>query len=342
MGYADTNGDAADQAFIYGNCTEDLHWLNRWQLQLRLRHYNRGQVVGVSSNSGGTSHAFRTAANQPINATTDDLGTLGGNYSYAAGINDSGQVAGNSTLAGVITHAFRTTANEPINPSTDDLGTLGGMSSWAYAINDSGQVAGYSVTSLTSSGYAYHAFRTAPNQSINPATDDLGTFGGQDSYAYGINNIGQVVGAADVGGSYAEHAFVHGGSGSLSLLTDDLGTLGGLNSEALAINNEGLIVGDAYTTGNAEHAFLYCDGSMQDLNNLIAANSGWTLTAATAINNFDQIVGYGTVGGVTHAFLLTTVPEPSTLTLLGGSAVGLVGYCLRRRRQSGYQRRRNM
>src|SRR5690348_8094633 len=54
-----------------------------------------GQVVGwsytgaVDPLAGNISHAFRTAPNKPINPITDDLGTLGGYYSWAYGINDS-------------------------------------------------------------------------------------------------------------------------------------------------------------------------------------------------------------------------------------------------------------
>jgi hypothetical protein len=44
---------------------------------------------------------------------------------------------------------------------------------------------------------------------------------------------------------------------------------------------------------------------MLDLNNLIAPASGWVLNTARAINKSGQIVGTGTVGGHSHAFLLT-------------------------------------
>ena len=46
---------------------------------------------------------------------------------------------------------------------------------------------------------------------------------------------------------------------------------------------------------------------MRDLNNLIPSNSGWLLTSANSINVRGQITGEGTIGGQTHAFVLTPV-----------------------------------
>jgi probable HAF family extracellular repeat protein len=96
----------------------------------------------------------------------------------------------------------------------------------------------------------------------------------------------------------------------------------------MASNASGQVVGEAQTTGDAaEHAFLYDGVTMTDLNSLIDPISGWTLTESSAINDGGQIVGNGTIGGQTHAFLLTPVPEPTSLTLL--TAGGLL--LLRRR-----------
>src|SRR5438105_2062566 len=56
--------------------------------------------------------------------------------------------------------------------SVHDLGTLGGSTSAASGINDSGRVTGTADTAIGFLGL--HAFRTAANSPINPATDDLG------------------------------------------------------------------------------------------------------------------------------------------------------------------------
>ena len=50
---------------------------------------------------------------------------------------------------------------------------------------------------------------------------------------------------------------------------------------------------------------------------------GWTLESTAAINDSGAIVGYGTVGGVQHGFLLTPTPEPSTFALLLFGTIGL-------------------
>ena len=94
-------------------------------------------------------HAFRTAANSPINPVTDDLGTLGGPESYAMHINASGQVVGYAATdnSNTIFHAFLYSGGVMY-----DLNNLiPSVSGWdlmvAYGINDAGQVVGIGTRS---------------------------------------------------------------------------------------------------------------------------------------------------------------------------------------------------
>ena len=341
---------------------------------------NAGQVVGSSilpSTDVFRSHAFRTAPNSAINPATDDLGTLGGNSSTGYAINDFGQVVGESKKSVYgCDYAFLWSDATGMQ----NLGTLGGESSVAYGINNLGQVVGSAETKegefhaffysgsgvlqdLTTFGVSnsardindsgqivgyythqpgqYHPFLYSGSRGLQ----DLGTLGGEEGIAFAINNLGEVVGRADTGATFepddpqecpcnVSHAFLYSGSGTLQ----DLGTLGGPNSEATDINDFGQIVGNAgYVKRSTVTApFIYSDGKMSNLNDLIPANSGWFLGSADGINNSGQIVGTGTIQDPernypVHAFLLTpvleptSVPEPSIiLGSLTASAFGIV------------------
>ena len=81
---------------------------------------------------------------------------------------------------------------------------------------------------------------------------------------------------------------------------EDLGTLGGSRSWASAINDSGQVVGYSYLAGDQNyHAFLYnSTNGMKDLNDLIPADSGWTIEEATAINSNGQIAANGWPDGM--------------------------------------------
>ncbi|HEV2045673.1 MAG TPA: hypothetical protein VGQ95_03655, partial [Chthoniobacterales bacterium] len=100
----------------------------------------------------------------------------------------------------------------------------------------------------------------------------------------------------------------------LSYTVTDLGTLGGSTSTASAVggqqafNAAGMIVGSSTTSDNSEHAFLFVDGQMFDLNLLcdLSTSDFKVLTVAKTINDCCLIVGEGiTVNGDKRAFLLT-------------------------------------
>ncbi len=107
----------------------------------------------------------------------------------------------------------------------------------------------------------------------------------------------------------------------------DIGTFGGEAyeiSKAYGINDSGQVVGTCSGSDGYNHAFLYSDGAMIDLNTFLPADSGWLLARACAINDSGQIVGIGmNPEGFTGAYLLTPAPEPGMLCLLlpGGLAI---------------------
>jgi probable HAF family extracellular repeat protein len=102
----------------------------------------------------------------------------------------------------------------------------------------------------------------------------------------------------------------------------DLGTLGGASAVANALNNSNQVVGWSQTASGAQHAFLYSNGTMQDLNLLIPPLSGITLISGVGIDSAGDIVAYGTnSSGQTNEYFLTPLavpaPEPSTLAIWG-------------------------
>ena len=209
-----------------------------------------GQVVGFSYGQGQAAALLWQAGGQIVS-----LGTLGGsfNYSVAHDINNQGQVVGFSKTATGTTssdHAFLWKAGKMI-----DLGTLpGGTYSVAHAINDQGQVVGEADTT----GGRRHAFLWK-DKNGNGASDagemiDLDALSSADSAAYGINEVGRIVGVAE-GATGERHATLWLNATlhlvGVPVAMHDLNTVAGIvgQSEARGINVRGQIVGSRIVTG---------------------------------------------------------------------------------------------
>jgi probable HAF family extracellular repeat protein len=232
------------------------------------------------------------------NGSTVNIDGRKGGQSSAFGINNNGEVTG-SMSTGTCgsdtncqnreslgdTHAFTYTGT-----TLKDIGTLGGNFSEGRGINNAGEITG---GSNTVAGGPNHVFLYRGG-----ALQDLGQFRGFSSEGTAINESGEIIGTAigtggGVGFLYSGGAF------------HDLPSLpGGTYSIPAGINKQGDVVGTANISSAANvptHAFLYTNGVIKDLNNLVDS-SLTLLTSATGINDKGQIVASGLDG---HLYLLT-------------------------------------
>src|SRR5215216_3522527 len=191
----------------------------------------------------------------PTTYGVQDLGTLGADYSEAAGINGSGQVVGISYTSSCSYHAFL--YDEGATPKMQDLGALGADYSHATIINDSGQVVGTSFRSSFAGSCSTDCFRAFlyDGSAATPEMQDLGTLGG-DSRAWGINGSGTVVGSSYVSGS-GDHGFLkESGQPMIDLNTLLPADSGWTIHDARAINTDGKIAATGHKDGVGTHALL--------------------------------------------------------------------------------------
>ena len=250
--------------------------------------------------------AAQSGPGLPPYDTMTDLGTLGGNYSYAYDVSDDGMV--------VVGEAYVSTNSEwrayrwtPAN-GMEDLGTLGGNYAYAYAVSGDGKViAGYAHTA-SGEGRAFRWTETGGMQ-------DLGTLGGNYSYAEAINADGSVVvGHSNIAGNSSYHAFRWTSGGM-----QDLGTLGGNWSYARDVSADGnVVVGQSEISGGTYRAFRWTSaGGMQNLGSL-GGDYSW---ASAVSRDGSTVVGESHLAGnsATNAFRWTSAGGMQNLGTLGGT-----------------------
>ena len=276
-----------------------------------------GLIVGVACTLPTEGcDAFLTAANGAGIHFMAPVGAFQIHYAPYSGspgvwINRSGQVFGNGPTSSFMT------ASGGLSATNFDTTVLG-----LFGVNNSGQVLGIAQGDFP--------FISGPN-GIGKTFIVQGLNSDPTVTAVAINNSGQILGTTASNGPFFTNA---NGSGANTVDGGDLpigANVGVINDSAqiagtIVVNN----VGTGFVTGangagmtsmgtagawpSAMNAsgqvvgpnFIFSNGKIISLTQLPAVSSaGWTSLSPLSINASAQIVGYGTIGGATHAFLLT-------------------------------------
>lgn len=292
----------------------------------------QGQVAGHARlDSLGVQRGFVTG---PGGVGARLIGTLGGSHSYVSGLNDRGQAVGQASVVGDAFQQAILVEDGATKPTPIGQPAASG---YASAVSPKGRVVG---GAQDPSDRLYHAFitrggRLTPRQldaGLTPTavlsdgtmavTVDqgtamraaitgpdasgltlLGTLGGNNTFALGMNRSRVAVGFASNAGESRTQAFVTDPGGA------NLRALGlpGVYSLAQSINAQGKVVG-FYTIDwtDGMHAYVAkVDGTWKALDSLVTLPSGVALQQAWSINDAGQISARGTDG---RCYLLTPLP----------------------------------
>lgn len=263
-------------------------------------------IVGISIR-GWATDTLKHEREAPRYAIVD-VGTLGGTFSAARGVNDKGWVSGSSTLPGDLEeHTFLWRNGKMI-----DLGTLGGPHSAPGFTPFIGEVIVGASEILTPDPNGADFCFTGTQLECVPVVwrggkiQTLPTLGGANGAANEMNSRGQIAGVAEntlpgppcfAPSNILEFKPVLYERGEIQELPTFLGDPNGV---ALAINNQGQVAGFSFSCEDF-HALLWHGGILTDLGNL----GGTVNNNASAINNRGEVAGVSGLAGNTtsHAFI---------------------------------------
>ncbi len=180
----------------------------------------------------------------------------------------------------------------------------------AQAINNRDQVVGWALNTVpdpvglwTALGYLPLGTQQRAALWQNGTIQDLGTLGGPDAWASGLNDAGQIIGQ-----SYTTDTTVSPVTGARPIevflwengTMTSLGNLGGTYAEAWKLNNRGQVVGWMDLPGDESfHPFFWERGTLTDLGTF-----GGSTGRATWLNERGDVVGVADLpNGLHDAFL---------------------------------------
>jgi probable HAF family extracellular repeat protein len=263
-----------------------------------------------------TSTGYRCLGFRWEHGVMTPLPTLGGTHGFAAGSNNRGEIVGwaENTVHDPTCEPPQVLQFRPVVWGPTGLRELpllpGDTAGAATAINNRGQIVGISGICDQAIGRftAIHAVLWDGGN-----VTDIGNLGGVAWHTpNAINRDGDVVGFSNFsqadGGNLRPHAFLWTESDGI----EDLGTLPAPlddNSDGWGINERRQAVGSSCDVDGNCHAFLWQDGAMSDLNELVDSED--VLIAAYDIDDRGRITGqaFDDEAGAFVAFLATPARE---------------------------------
>lgn len=277
-----------------------------------------GSVI-VGRGDSGSPAPFRWTS-------TGGMQSLGIGTGWAIDVSGDGSIVVGGGVSDRGGEAFRWTSAGGVQW----LGDLGGPASSSVAEGVSAD--GSTVVGAGLSGEHAEAFRWTSAGGMR------GLHGGMASWAQATSADGSVV----VGVDYATRAFGEafrwtsaGGMQGLGILD---GLAGGANSNARDVSGDGSIIVGISSSASDYQAFLWdAENGMRSLKQVLVGDhgldlTGWRLVSADGISADGRtIVGSGiNPSGVPEGWI-ATIPEPSSLSLLGSGGL----FLLRRRHRGG-------